>query len=331
MTVVPPISGTETAGTTTRSNNGVNSKPWKELQPREKTEKILDTSFAWVVRPLCLISTISSVLSCVMTNLFDSENEYLDKVAEVFNRGAYFINGMYGAFENGSSNCLPGAAGFGLVSLSSIIGTKENMYLLKGPGSALDQVPAMLDEVGSNPSIIEKYSLESNNDKLFNKYDSFRDSMKKTIFATKFVCTDIYSEFKTKFLKGKIWDFFKEFIIKSDRREEKNLIVSSLGILAGVGIAIVGGLRRVGASIRDIFGIHADLGLFGKKNIWYKICGAFYTIGSGTDLVYRWTELPKLELAAVGMDNLGFMFMTWANKNVNRDLRSKSNINGAVA
>ena len=301
------------------------SKSWDKLNQKEKAKVVLDTSFTWLVRPVCLISTVSSVLSCVLANLFDEDNEYLDKTSELSNRFAYFINGIYGAFENFNSHCLPGGIGYGLVSLSSIIGTKENMYLLKGPGSALDQVPAMIDEVSRNPAILKKYNLADVKNNGFNEYANYWESIEKTFFATKFVLTDIYKEFKTKLLKGQVWDFFKAFIVKSNSREEKNLVVSSLGILAGVGLALIGGMTKLGASLRDIFGIHADLGLFGKENFWYKLCGAFYTVGSGTDLIYRWTQIPKLELAAVGMDNLGFMFMTWANRNVIRDVENKSN------
>lgn len=320
--------GTGPPSPSSNGNNGATLKPWKELSPGEKKEKVLDTSYAWVVRPLCLISTISSVLSCLLSNIVDKENEYLDNIAEYFNKGAYFINGIYGAFENAASNCLPGGIGYGLVSLASVIGTKENMYLLKGWGTILDQMPAMLDDVGTNPKLLEIQNSKNRSGEDFNKYSSLWESVTKTWDAIKVVCGDIYKEAKSKLLKGKIIGFLKIFILKDERRAEKNLVVSSLGVLAGVTIALVNKFKLVGASLRDIFGMHADLGLFSKKNPWYKACGAFYIIGSSTDLIYRWTDIPKLELAAVGMDNLGFMFMTWANKNVNRDVKNKSNGNG---
>ena len=111
---------------------------------------------------------------------------------------------------------------------------------------------------------------------------------------------------------------------------EKNLLVSSTGVLIGVAIGALSGMKgfgfSVGSSIRDLFGGHADLALFKKGwsntkkgvatgigNFMYMLCGAAYTLGSAGDLLYRWTGMNKLETLAIGMDNIGFLFMTWAN------------------
>lgn len=324
--------GSRSAGSPVPSNrpeNFISNKKWSELDEKGKRRIVLDKGFSWAVRPFCIISTISSVLSCILANFFDNDSEYLEKTAEYSNRFAYFLNGLYGAIENFFNNCAPGTTGFGLVSLASVIGNKENMYLLKGWGTVLDQIPAANDDVARNPEILKQYNLQDEENNGFTAYTNFLDSIKKTWDGTKVVFSDIYKESKEKLLNGKFIDFLKIFITDKQRRSEKNLIVSSFGVLIGVSIAFFTGLRRIGASIRDIEGIHADLGLFGKKDLWYKACGGFYTIGSAMDLVYRWTNIPKLELAAVGVDNLGFLLMTWANKNkIKDDEKKNGNKNG---
>ena len=307
---------------------------WGKLSPKQKLETALDASFKCFVFPSALVSAFSSISSFLLTNLFGYENEYLDKTAEYSNKAAYFLNGIYGGVDNSYSKNTPGALGYALVALSSIIGTKENMYLLKGPGTAFDQLPAMLVDVAYNPSVIERYKLKKGEEEEFNKYSSFWDSTEKTLFSTWFVCKDIVNEFRKNLSKG----FFKaisQTLMYGERVAEKNLVITSLGVLAGCGLAIFPALRKIGRSIRDIFGAHADMALFakgfsyskeGKKtgvgNFRYMICGALYEIGSVFDFIYNWTGLNKLELAAVGFDNAGMLFMNWANATDNQASRN---------
>ncbi len=296
-----------------------------------KSEKLLKYACNYVAVPLSLVSSVSSVANFALANFFGSENEIVDKTATLSNRFSYFVNGLYGSTESAVTKNTVGTAGFGLVSLASIIGNRDNMYFLKGPGSALDQLPAMLEDVAYNPEVMKRYNLKPGKEKEFNEYKSFWDSFEKTIFSSWVVCKDIVRDIKKRASKDGILNAVKEVFVTDKRRSERNLVVSTLGILSGVFLGSFEKLFTLGASLRDIFGIHADLAVYskgysyadnnkspvgeqGKKstglgNLMYKYSGALYTVGSFLDLIYRWTGMNKLETLAVGMDNAGFLFM----------------------
>lgn len=295
------------------------TETWDKLDTKKKTNAALNTSFKTVVMPLSLLSGLTSIASFVSTNFLNREINWLDKTAEVINKLTYFTGGLYGGVDSGTDKDLPGGLGYAIVALSSIIGTKESMYFFKGPGSALDQLPPMMKDMTNNPEILKKYPEYKNDPKEFYHYKGFWDSVKKTFVASGVVLKDIFRELKDK--------SFKEVFLTgtNSRLAEKNLLISSIGILSGVFIGMFGKLRKIGASIRDVFGAYADLGLIhkafskndqgketGKGNKKYAVCGSLYAIGSALDFIYRWTEIPKLELAAVGFDNLGLLFMNWA-------------------
>ena len=293
------------------------NKEWDELKSEEKTKALLNSSFKTVVAPLSFLSGLTSIASFVYTNFLKNEIEWLDKTAEIINRLTYFVGGIHGAVGAGTDKDLPGGLGYSAVALSSVIGTKENMYFIKGIGTSMDQLPAMMKDMGHNPGILEKYPEYKNREDAageFYNYSNFWDSTKKTFVASGVVLKDILKELKEK--------SFKNVFITSIRAAEKNLLLSSIGVLVGVSIGMFGTLRKIGASIRDIFGAHADIALLlkhfskddkgkatGAGNKSYALCGVFYSIGSVLDFIYRWTEMPKLELAAVGFDNLGLCFM----------------------
>ena len=310
------------------------SKQWDELSQEEKTKAALNTSFKTIVAPLSFLSGLTSIASFIYTNFLKREIDWLDKSAEIVNRLTYFIGGLYGGVGGGIDKDLPGALGYSFVALSSIIGTKENMYFLKGPGSALDQLPAMMKDIGHNPEILKKYPDYTNfadPASEFYKYSGFWESVKKTFVSSGVVLKDIFKELKEK--------SFKDVFITSKRAAEKSLLLSSVGILSGVVIGMFGKLRKIGASIRDIFGAHADIALLlkhfskddqgkttGAGNKSYALSGLFYSIGSVLDFVYRWTEIPKLELAAVGFDNLGLCFMNMGRSSDSPNGNGKKNI-----
>jgi hypothetical protein len=207
------------------------------------------------------------------------------------------------------------------------------MYFVKGPGSAFDQIPAFLKDVAHNERIAKKYTKDGVN--TFNNYSSLGDSVVKLKDAVGIVCEDIFNEYKQNRSKGTgvIGSLLKPLtneFFSGKETGEKNLLISSTGILSGVIIGALSGMKgtlfSVGSSLRDLFGVHADLSLFkkgwsntkegaatGLGNLLYMVCGGAYTLGSAADLIYRWTGLNKLETLAVGMDNIGFLFMTWAN------------------
>ena len=321
------------------NGNGNNGK---SSPAKKRADKYLDLIFKCLVIPASFVSAFSSISTFLLTNFFNKENEYLDKIAEHSNKLSYFLSGIYGGLENSYHNNTPGTLGYGFVSLSSIFGTKENMYMLKGPGSAFDQLPAMLEDVAYNPEIIKKYKLEKDKEKDFNKYPTFRDSFGKLLFATQVVCKDIVRELKENMPKG-FFTALKKVFIKGERVAEKHLTVTSLGILSGVFLALVPGLYKIGRSIRDISGAYADAALFAKGfskaedgkatgvgNMKYMLCGALYMLGSFSDFIYNWTGLNKLELAAVGFDNAGMLFMTWANATDNKASRNTGTQNVVI-
>lgn len=325
-TIAPEPKKTDIQTRVERNNDSSESK---------NIESWLANSFKFFLAPL-------SVLSCVtsLATFAKGENAgLLETASNWINKTAYFFNGIYGAVNNSSKNNLIGAAGYSIVSLASIFGNEENMYLFKGPGSALDQMPAMLDDLRYNPKIKELYKIKDGKEEEFNTHPDILDNIEKTMSGVKITFSDIYNEFMEKKSNGvfnAIWDIF----IKDERKAEKNLLVSTIGILAGSAIGIpFEKFRTLGSVIRDVFGFHADLALVAKfksiaKNVkektsnnLYGFSGVFYTLGSGVDLIYRLFKTPKLNIAAVGLDNAGFVFMNGANWWSSKKAEEKKNVN----
>lgn len=318
---------------------------WSGLTREEKVGLVLGDSLNYVLRPISALSCATSVLDFVLSKFFGRESNSLDKLAEWSNRAAYLFNGLHQGVDNAFLKNLPGALGYSLVSLSSIIGSKETMYFFKGWGSLLDQLPAMLKSVGYNLGV-QKY-FEGRGKKItgesFYECNSFWDSVEKTFASSFIVCKDIVRELTQKWQ----WNIFKpvhEVFLKNPRRAERNLITSSLGMLAGVTLGTFLGFNKLGPSLRDIFGVHADLAVFsigfaedgkkketGKGNLSYMVGGVLYTLGSVVDFIYRLTGMDKLELVAVGLDNAGFLFHTSGNYYHNLGVRNKQNGNGSVS
>ncbi|MBI2996221.1 MAG: hypothetical protein HYY52_05890 [Candidatus Melainabacteria bacterium] len=336
---VPPVQSVSSS--TNLSSTGV-KKEWSDLTPEERINKSLDIGFKFGVAPLSIASSGLSVLNFFLSNVFKSESESLDKINSFINKVAYFLTGVHGSIGNAFRKDTFGSIGYSLVSLSSIIGNDENMYLLKGFGSALDQMPAMMEDMAFNPKIKSRYELKDGHEKgVFNEYKGYVDSTKKTLASIGVVCSDVYHDLKEKSKKG-FFTALKEIFYGGERTAEKNLVVSAIGILTGAIFGTFLGfnnfVQKIGASIRDIFGIHADIALWDKGdskaengqatavgNIKYKLSGAFYLIASAMDLVYRWTGLSKLNMAAVGIDALGFSFMTWASSEDNKAAMNNKN------
>ena len=301
----------------------VETKPqaWNQLSITDKSHKVLDTSFNFFILPLCGVSFLSSLGSFVSANFLDGENEFIDKVAEFTNKGAYFFNGAYGALRNALGNNIIGALGYSFVSFSSIVGDNENMYQWKGPGSALDQLPGLNNIIGGNEKIKKKYSGER-----FNEYKTFSESVCKTWDSIKVVSSDIYDEYKSNLKEGKnILKATNEIFVISDKKTEKHLVISTLGILAGFVTGIGLGFKNLGAGIRDTFGILADIGVLGiafapleegdsiSSRIKYGFAGGGYLGGGFADLIlYRIFGIAKADILTVGLDNSGFGSMTWA-------------------
>lgn len=285
---------------------------------KEKGKKVLSLIFNYLVTPISFASAFTSLGA-----FFRKDSDFLEKASSILNKLGYFINGFHGSFKGALTNDLTGTVGYGLVSLASIIGNSENMYYLKGWGSATDQLPAVNEDIAYHDEIKKSYGLKDGEEENFKKYTSFWDNVKKTCSGVKVVCSDIFEEFNKKKREGvfkALWDIF----VKDKRRAERNIVASSFGMYFGSFLGIFPKVRTVGQVIRDIFGAHADLGLFAKgsgmnkagnkvgSNLKYMICGVLYELGSLTDLVYRLTKMDRLHHVAVGLDNAGFWFMNWA-------------------
>lgn len=326
-------------------------KRWGELTREEKVEEFFDIGFKSLVIPSVFVSIFSSIYSFISSNFFGKDDDFIDKTANISNRLAYFFNGLYGSTGSFRNNDLPGGLGYFFVALSAIAGTKETIYFLKGPGSAFDQTPSMNVDVAHNPAIINKYDTQGNV-KSFNTYSTIWDSLRKTKDAVRVIYKDIFNDYKANRAGGKnvvkaLLDVLLSEFVKGKKTAEKNLLVSSTGILSGVFIGLLSRMKglgfTIGSSIRDIFGIHADLSLVKKGgsqskegertgigNLKYMICGIFYTLGSVCDLIFRWTGFNKLETATIGFDNAGFLFMTLANASDYKEIRSNATGNGKV-
>lgn len=296
----------------------------------------LKKALNYVLIPVSLVSAVSSLSNFYLVNVKKGENSFLDKVASISNRLAYFLNGIFGATSNALDKNLPGAVGYGTVALASIIGTEENLYQLKGFGSALDQLPSMIQDAAHNPRIKELYNIEEGEEKKFNKYSSLWNSVEKTFVACKVVCGDVVRELFTEKKSP-----MEVFGFKNKRSAERNLVLSSIGIFTGSFLGMVAGFPKLGSSIRDVFGGYADLALFNKifsydehgkptgSNMGYGVCGAMYGIASLVDLVYRWTGIEKVDQAAIGLDNAGFLAMNWANlKDIEKNQEFNEENNG---
>ena len=306
--------------------------PSLTLNPnRQKLETVLSRSYKFLIAPLCGLSFLSSIASFVSANFLDGENEFLDKASKLTNKGAYFFNGAYSSLDNVLSNNIVGTIGYSLVSVASILGDHENMYQLKGPGSALDQLPALNDCTANNKKIMEKYPGDP---EYFNVYKNFKDSVNKTYDSFKVVCSDVCDEYKSKLSKGEnMLKATSEIFITTKRYAERHLVISTLAILTGFFTRSVLGFKKLGATIRDIFGMDADTGILATafspsvegqstaSRTKYGFAGGGYLGGGFVDLLYRWAEIPKADLLAVGLDNLGFGFMVSANADSNKRAR----------
>lgn len=321
---VEPVKTSKNGGVVTGGNNRIACLDLaSKFSNGDAVDKAFRSSFNCLVAPVSIVSTLSSVYSFISTNFFNSENWFVDKLATLSNRASYFINGIYSGANNICTNNLPGALGYLIVSLASVIGNEENMYLLKGPGSALDQLPAMLEDAADNPGVAKHFNLDAKKDNGFTTYSDLWDSVWKTIVSTGIICGDTVRELKEKLPKG-IVDGILNTFARGGRISEKNLVLSSIGLLTGAFLGIGTKFKRLGSSIRDISGAYADLGILSKDKISYKLCGVFYGIASLLDLIYRWTGIEKLNLAAVGLDNAGFCFMSYANADDNEIARKRA-------
>ncbi len=314
----PTISTGNTTGVSHRAQNKINI---------EKTSEFVQN---FVAAPVCAYSALSGTLSYLLPNYFDTESELLSSSAMWSAKGAILVNAIFGAYDNGCSKNTPGTLGYLSDFIVSFVADNHNMYTLRGFGSALDQIPGFLEVLESHPEIKKKYNPKNENDYKFNTYPTFLDSAEKTLTGVKIVYSDIASDFRNKYSKSGLF----KALISPFSNVSKNLAISSTGILAGVLTSFIPRLNKVGAIVRDVFGLHADIAVYQKgdakdaqgktrnSKLAYNSSGVLYTVGTVLDFVYRCTEQTNLNLFAIGADRLGAFLMALGNAMDNRDGRN---------
>lgn len=286
-----------------------------ELSPEKyKTLGLIRTFF---LTPTCFLSAGAGALSFFLSNAFKAQNDFVDKIAAYSSKAAVFGVGIFNLLHRFWKKDSFGTLAFATDLATSTFADGEDLYQWKGFGSGLDHSPLILGEAHSNQKVKDKYKSKDSGELTkdqFLSYSGFLDSAKKMCYSVYVIFGDIINEFKTNgFANG----FMNCFVNKNKRKAEKNLLISGLGIITGAFLGTILGFKKIGATIRDVFGIYADWAYVDKgqseasgdknsehqKN--YTRSGILYTIGSLLDLAYRWTDIENLNLLALGIDRLG--------------------------
>lgn len=282
-----------------------NNQPSVRSNLTPQQEKTLNNLEKYLVTPVTYFTGISSAASFILTHVLKSQNELADKISTWGNKAAVYATAIFSTLNRFWMKDSFGTTAFGTDFITAAIASGEDLYQWKGFGSGLDHSPLILGEVHSNPKIgIKKDE--------FLAYKSFGDSAKKMFLAVKVIVGDIINEFKTK----KPLDAFMNCFITGERNAEKNLLMSGAGIIGGAFLGTILGFKKLGATLRDSFGVYADLAYLAKgqskvsgkpkeSNKYYTLSGIEYTIGSVLDLIYRWTGIENLNHVALSVDRLG--------------------------
>ncbi|GEM_PF-5471143 len=295
--------GNPTTATGTQNKN--NQPPAKsKLTPEQ--ENTLNNLEKYLVTPATYFTGLSSAASFILTHVLKNQNELVDKISTWSNKAAVYATAIFSTINRFWNRDSFGTVAFGIDLITTAIANGEDLYQWKGFGSGLDHSPLILGEVHSNPKIgVEKDE--------FLAYKDFGDSAKKMLLAVKVIVGDIVDEFKTK----NPLEAFMSCFVKGERNAEKNLLVSGAGIIGGAFLGTILGFKKLGATIRDGFGIYADLAYIAKglskvsgeapksHKPFYTWSGIEYAIGSVLDLIYRWTGLENLNHVALAIDRLG--------------------------
>ncbi|MBI3591815.1 MAG: hypothetical protein HY094_10610 [Candidatus Melainabacteria bacterium] len=321
-----PSKGSPVAGGTVSKNNDsgirVNSSVNKEVNNQnpparkkrtENQEKILNALEKFFVTPVSYATAGLGVLSFLKTNLFKNDNEFLDKVATYASKAAVYAVSIFSSLNRAWDKDSFGTLAFTTDFVTTAIASEEDLYQWKGFGSGLDHSPLILGEVFSNEKIKNKFGEQSKEQ--FMTHKGFRDSAWKMLYASNVIIGDVINEFKTNGL-GKA---FMNCFINGERNAEKNLLLSGIGIIGGAFMSTIMGFKKIGSTMRDLFGVYADLAYIakGKSEVsdgkkrndkvhkYYLRSGIEYTVGSLLDLIFRWTGVKNLDLLALGINRLG--------------------------
>ena len=315
----PPSEG---GGDENKNTSRISKQSQKYQRQHELTAKqknILDKIQKFLVTPINYFTGVMGLLSTVLPNFFNSENDLVDKIANYASKAGIYATSLFSALNRAWSKDMIGTLAFTTDFITATLANDDDLYQWKGFGSGLDHGPLILGEVATNPEIVEEYELtqedaESKKAK-FQDYKSFWDSTKKIGSGIRVIVKDTFNEFKN----NNPVQAFKNCFLTGKRNAEKNLLVSGVGIIAGAFLSTILGLKKLGSTIRDSFGLYADLAYIAKglstasnentlktdSQKKYFESGIEYTIGSVLDLIYRWTEIRGLNYLALGVDRIG--------------------------
>ncbi|MBI1859235.1 MAG: hypothetical protein HYR97_09015 [Candidatus Melainabacteria bacterium] len=312
---VPKISS---AGQFVQTDNLL-GKNFPNIIDSKKFEKTMSYTGKFLVAPTAILSGVFGVLSFVKASILNNQSELIDKLATLSSKAALFSAAVFGGLQTAKKKDFFGTLGYMSDFMVSIFAKGEKFYLWKGWGSALDHSPAFLQDVANNPNIRQEYDASG---KAFAPFNGFWDSALKVLYSSGVVLKDVAKDlFDPK--KGDAFQrTYRTFIGKTkqekNRTAERNLLLSSLGMMSGSFLGTILPFEKIGATIRDLFGIYADLAICDKAdsekqdgkqsgdgNKYYGTAGIFYTLGSVLDLIFRWTRLDNMHLLALGLDRIG--------------------------
>ncbi len=283
-------------------------------QPKTK-DQILEPVFnlirTWIAPITSWGSLITGIGSFGLAN-FREQNDFVDKLATGFSKGSLFITGLYGVLENAfNKKNFFGALGYACDITTSVFVPPEKMYYFRLFGTSLDQIPAMLEDVGAKYATLVKNKFGNNSN--FVEFLNFKDNIEKTIFGSKLVIQETFKDLKEKYKSKGFLAAIGEFFNK--KRADVNIFTSSVGVLASGFIGSILGFEKTGRTLRDLFGFHADYGVgikaysmdetgkpTGGGNQEYGLAGLLYGLAGLLDLGSIWLPYPNLHFASLGID-----------------------------
>lgn len=281
--------------------------------------KTLEPVFGFIRKYAAPVTSWGSLITGLGSFLFANfkeQNDYLDLAATYFSKASLFATSVYGVLENAIKKNFLGTLGYSSDLVTSVFSSAKKMYFFRAIGSSLDQLPAMLEDfVCKYAHIIkEEYKDEKSKNSPFYNFSGFFDSFKKTLFASKIIGRETYKElketYKSKGLLSAVGEFFNK------KRADVNILTSTIGLLTSVAIGSFPPLEKIGRTLRDLIGFHADYAVgikafstdpetgkpTGAGNKEYGIAGLLYALAGAFDIGDVWLPFENLHFASLGID-----------------------------
>lgn len=191
----------------------------------------------------------------------------------------YAASGIQNAFETKNPILL---VAFVWESFASLISGVNNLYLLRAPGPALDQLPTALK------AMTEKYFGSD-------KFETFGEGWQKSWHCIKEMTKEIFKN------PSNLW-----------KKQDQHLILFASAMTIASSALGVFVNEKVFGSLRDLFGCFGDWGLFVTKSDTAKKSGFFYLCGSLLDCVARFFKVENIRSAwheiSIALDRIGQYF-----------------------